>query len=58
MQLHACAPGKYRVGVPFGGWWKEVLNSDAREYAGSGMGNVAEKWRNPRSSMDDRSRWN
>jgi len=30
---------KYRVGVPFGGWWKEVLNSDAREYAGSGMGN-------------------
>jgi len=30
---------KYRVGVPFGGWWKEVLNSDAKEYAGSGMGN-------------------
>src|SRR5579862_5847338 len=31
---------KYRVGVPIGGWWKEVLNSDAREYAGSGMGNA------------------
>ncbi len=30
---------KYRVGVPFGGRWKEVLNSDAKEYAGSGMGN-------------------
>ena len=30
---------KYRVGVPMGGWWKEVLNSDGKEYAGSGMGN-------------------
>ena len=30
---------KYRVGVPCGGWWKEVLNGDAKEYAGSGMGN-------------------
>jgi 1,4-alpha-glucan branching enzyme len=30
---------KYRVGVPKGGWWKEVLNSDGREYAGSGVGN-------------------
>ncbi len=30
---------KYRVGVPSGGFWKEVLNSDAKEYAGSGMGN-------------------
>jgi 1,4-alpha-glucan branching enzyme len=29
----------YRVGVPMGGWWKEVLNSDGKEYAGSGMGN-------------------
>ncbi|HST09896.1 MAG TPA: 1,4-alpha-glucan branching protein GlgB [Terriglobales bacterium] len=30
---------KYRVGVPFGGWWKERLNSDGTEYAGSGIGN-------------------
>jgi len=30
---------KYRVGIPSGGWWKEVLNSDGGEYAGSGMGN-------------------
>jgi 1,4-alpha-glucan branching enzyme len=30
---------KYRVGVPFGGYWKELLNSDGKEYAGSGMGN-------------------
>jgi 1,4-alpha-glucan branching enzyme len=22
-----------------GGWWKEVLNSDGKEYAGSGIGN-------------------
>jgi 1,4-alpha-glucan branching enzyme len=30
---------KYRVGVPMSGWWKELLNSDGREYAGSGVGN-------------------
>ncbi len=30
----------YRVGVPRGGFWKEVLNSDAREYGGSGQGNL------------------
>jgi 1,4-alpha-glucan branching enzyme len=29
----------YRVGVPFGGTWKEILNTDAVEYAGSGSGN-------------------
>lgn len=29
----------YRVGVPRGGFWKELLNSDAREYGGSGHGN-------------------
>jgi 1,4-alpha-glucan branching enzyme len=31
-------PG-YRVGVPRGGFWKELLNSDAAEYGGSGQGN-------------------
>jgi 1,4-alpha-glucan branching enzyme len=30
----------YRVGVPHGGYWREMLNSDASEYAGSGMGNL------------------
>jgi 1,4-alpha-glucan branching enzyme len=30
----------YRVGVPHGGNWRELLNSDAREYAGSGIGNL------------------
>jgi 1,4-alpha-glucan branching enzyme len=30
----------YRIGVPRGGWYKEVLNSDAVIYAGSGQGNA------------------
>ncbi len=29
----------YRVGVPCGGGWRELLNSDAGPYGGSGMGN-------------------
>ena len=34
-----CLRRNYRVGVPRGGFWKEILNSDAREYGGSGQGN-------------------
>ena len=30
----------YRVGVPAGGFWQEVLNSDALDYGGSGHGNL------------------
>jgi 1,4-alpha-glucan branching enzyme len=30
----------YHVGVPRGGFWREILNSDAREYGGSGQGNM------------------
>ncbi len=30
----------YRVGVPEAGAWKELLNSDATEYGGSGVGNL------------------
>jgi 1,4-alpha-glucan branching enzyme len=30
----------YRIGVPHGGFWREVLNSDAVIYGGSGQGNV------------------
>jgi len=30
----------YRLGVPHGGWWKEILNSDAFHYGGSGHGNL------------------
>jgi 1,4-alpha-glucan branching enzyme len=29
----------YRVGVPQGGRWQELLNSDAQAYGGSGIGN-------------------
>jgi 1,4-alpha-glucan branching enzyme len=32
----------YRVGAPCGGMWQEVLNSDAKEYGGSGHGNFGE----------------
>jgi len=30
----------YRIGVPYGGLWKEVGNSDAEDYGGSGLGNL------------------
>ena len=30
----------YRLGVPFGGSWEEVLNSDAAIYGGSNVGNL------------------
>ena len=40
----------YRIGLPRGGHWREVLNTDAEGYGGSGVGNlggveaVAEPW--------------
>jgi len=40
----------YRVGLPFAGRWREVINTDADVYGGSGVGNlgaveaVAEPW--------------
>ena len=30
----------YMVGVPTGGYWRELLNSDGKEYGGSGIGNA------------------
>jgi 1,4-alpha-glucan branching enzyme len=30
----------YQVGVPRGGYWQELLNSDAQDYGGSGLGNL------------------
>jgi len=30
----------YSVGVPSSGFWREVLNSDGKEYSGSGQGNL------------------
>jgi 1,4-alpha-glucan branching enzyme len=29
----------YRIGVPCDGFWEELINSDAREFGGSGQGN-------------------
>jgi len=30
----------YMIGVPFEGFWREILNSDAADYGGSGQGNL------------------
>jgi hypothetical protein len=30
----------YRLGVPRDGFWREVANSDASDYGGSGVGNL------------------
>lgn len=30
----------YRIGLPSAGEWREIFNSDAREYGGSGQGNL------------------
>jgi len=38
-----CTPhprDNYRIGVPAGGHWKEILNSDAERYGGSNRGNM------------------
>ena len=31
---------RYRIGLPRGGIWREILNSDAKDYGGSGIGNL------------------
>jgi 1,4-alpha-glucan branching enzyme len=31
---------RFRVGVPAAGYWREILNSDAELYGGSGLGNL------------------
>ena len=31
--------GPYRVGLPFAGTWDEIINTDAEEFGGSGVGN-------------------
>ncbi len=30
----------FRVGLPLAGAWREVINSDAADYGGSGVGNM------------------
>jgi len=48
----------YRLGVPRGGYWRELLNSDGREYGGSGLGNsggvqaLPEAWHDRPASID------
>ncbi|HTM47096.1 MAG TPA: 1,4-alpha-glucan branching protein GlgB, partial [Bryobacteraceae bacterium] len=37
----------YRVGAPQGGFWRELLNSDAPLYGGSGQGNIGGVEANP-----------
>ncbi len=37
----------YDIGVPLAGVWKEILNSDATKYGGSGQGNL-----NPLTALD------
>jgi 1,4-alpha-glucan branching enzyme len=37
----------YRVGVPLPGRYEECINTDARAYGGSGMGNYGGAWTEP-----------
>ena len=41
---------KFRLGVPFAGKYKEILNSDAKQFGGSGM-------TNPRVKMSKKEEW-
>ena len=47
----------FRVGVPRGGRWEEILNSDATIYGGNGQGNMG-GWPHRRSAgTGNLSRW-
>ena len=37
----------YRVGVPAGGYYRELLNTDAEVYGGSNVGNAGGVWAEP-----------
>ncbi|KQR24525.1 glycogen branching protein [Agreia sp. Leaf335] len=39
MNFSGAPVGPYRVGLPFGGTWDELINTDAVEFGGSGVGN-------------------
>jgi len=39
---------EYRIGVPEGGWYRELLNSDSARYSGSNMGNGGGAHADPR----------
>ncbi|TWS18537.1 1,4-alpha-glucan branching protein GlgB [Tsukamurella asaccharolytica] len=40
---------RYRVGVPFAGSWREILNTDSTDYEGTGAGNLGGVTAEPRS---------
>jgi hypothetical protein len=42
--LTPIARERYRIGLPRGGLWLELLNTDAAELGGSGMGNSGAVW--------------
>jgi 1,4-alpha-glucan branching enzyme len=37
----------YRIGLPYGGGWDEIMNTDAEIYAGSGVGNLGHIYAEP-----------
>jgi 1,4-alpha-glucan branching enzyme len=39
MNFSGVPVGPYRVGLPFSGVWEEVINTDAADFGGSGVGN-------------------
>ena len=40
VNFSAVPHGRYRIGLPVAGVWREVLNTDAEVYGGSGVGNL------------------
>jgi 1,4-alpha-glucan branching enzyme len=40
MNLAPVVRGPYRIGLPRAGRWKELINTDAEQYGGSGVGNM------------------
>ncbi len=44
LQLHPVVREDYRVGVPSGGFYREILNTDAQRYGGSNVGNQGGVW--------------
>ena len=40
----------YRIGLPHAGPWREIFNSDAGVYGGSGVGNLGRVWAEPSPS--------
>jgi 1,4-alpha-glucan branching enzyme len=44
LQLTPVARSGYRIGLPAGGRWQEVLNSDSADYGGGNQGNLGGVW--------------